>query len=169
MDQNKLTPRTSRRATNVRIKPKMPSSFVLRDPLKTKSTRIGLRSSKYKTTARSDFKQFSPIDESFCETEVRDFEVAARIEEKIFWLEVSVDDGLGVEIFEDENQLARVEQGRGIAEMTGISQVGEQLSTRHVLKEEVKKRRVVTRAQSVKGDFRLIKNFKYSKCVLGMM
>ena len=124
----------------------MPIKSCTRWPSQKESNRERLVILKTQNSTR-----FWPVDESFGETEVRDFEVAARIEEQIFGLEVSVDDGLGVKIFENQNQLARVEQGRGVAEMTCISEVGEQLSTRHVLKEEVKKRRVVARAQSVDG------------------
>lgn len=83
-----------------------------------------------------------PIGYPLGEPEVRDLEVAVPIQKEVLRLEVSVDDGEGVEVVQRGDDLGRVEE-RGVGvEATGGAEVREELAAAHVGEQHVKEVRV---------------------------
>lgn len=72
-----------------------------------------------------------------------------RVDEKVLRLEVAVDDVLGVEVLEGEDQVGGVEAGDVGGEATGAAEVGEELASLHVLEQEVEVLLVLESAEAV--------------------
>lgn len=80
----------------------------------------------------------------FGEPKVSEFEVAVSADEHIFWFEVSVDDILGVQVFEDQDDVGGVETSLKYEircfvgfEHAFFTQMGEEFSSGDVLHEHV--------------------------------
>lgn len=78
------------------------------------------------------------VDGDFAEAEVREQQVAFRVEEAVFWFQVTVEhaDGL-VEVVEGEDHFRHVEGRRGFGEHALGGEVGEELAALGVLEDEV--------------------------------
>ena len=72
------------------------------------------------------------IIDNFGETEIRETDVAAGIQEQVLRLQVTVDDVEGVEVLERENDSSEVETGDVRGEAFSPTQVCEQLSSRNI-------------------------------------
>ena len=68
---------------------------------------------------------------------VCELDVSAPVQHDVLRLEVSVDDPLGVEVFQGEQHLAQVEDGRVLHQHSLLLQLHEELAPRQVLHDEV--------------------------------
>ena len=62
----------------------------------------------------------SLVGNAFGKSKVGDFQVAVAVEQKVFGLQISVDDVFGMEIFQGEGGLGSVKLGNGIGESLGV-------------------------------------------------
>ena len=93
-----------------------------------------------------------PFGGSFGEAEVAELDVTLLVEEEILGLEVSVDNGQGVQVLESAGDLGGEEVGRVVGKLDGVAQVGEQLAAAHVLEQHVEERVVVRRPEEVDDE-----------------
>lgn len=88
-----------------------------------------------RSTKRVGEFAFREID--FGESEIGDLDMPIGCKEDVLWFQVAVDDLLLVDILQCEHQLGTVELGLVLAETERSSQVEEQLSADHEIRDEV--------------------------------
>ena len=78
-----------------------------------------------------------------CKTEIGQFQVAFFIDQNILWLQVSVDNVLGMQVFEHHANLCGIELSMLLIQFSLSSQIREEFTTRDVVEQEVKVTRVL--------------------------
>lgn len=80
--------------------------------------------------------KFDNPQKIYCST--HELDVSGSVEEKILWLQVSVDDSPGVEVIERLNNARSVKPGRGVVKVSSIPQDSPKLSAETGIHEHVK-------------------------------